>query len=137
MITLRLTRKLFREDGIFSWLSLDDGRQLATTLEHSYANGEFYLPKIPNGTYVCVRGTHKLGIDGEPFDTFEITGVEGHTGLLFHCGNFDNDSRGCVLLGDGLGQQGSQEMVTHSRDAFKRFMETLGDAQTFPLVVVG
>lgn len=93
---LILKRKLRNADGIFSDLfqGLGTGLEL-TTLEHAYPirNRESidYAPKIPNGIYTCVRGMHQLE-HGWPFETFEVTGVAGHSGILFHIGNFNADS---------------------------------------------
>src|SRR5882757_797524 len=94
MRTLTLTRKDFRSDGIFSELTDEKGNFIAVTLEHSYNN----KPKLYNGTFQCVKGIHKLH-DGIPFEAYEVTGVSGHIGILFHIGNFNNDSDGCILLG--------------------------------------
>ncbi|MGZ3686663.1 MAG: DUF5675 family protein [Bdellovibrionota bacterium] len=136
-MTLRLTRKLFRADGIFSELADDAGKEIAMTLEHAYPNGQFYSPKIPNGTYLCVRGKHQLHGMLAPFETFEITGVAGHTGLLFHPGNVNQDSEGCVLTGEKIADAGQAEMVTNSRATFAKFMQRMDGLNEFPLIVTG
>jgi len=84
---LVLTRTLKHPDGIFSTLSALDGGVVCVAISHAYDDGAGGgEPKVPNGTYTCVRGTHQLE-HGAPFETFEITGVEGHSGILFHIGN--------------------------------------------------
>jgi len=104
--TLFLHHRQFRPDGIFGELVDSDGNIIAQTLEHAYGNdADGWIPKIIDGEYLCVRGMHRLHNKTEDFETFEITGVEGHTNLLFHCGNYDNDSDGCVLLGLGIGSE--------------------------------
>lgn len=129
---MKLSRLSSDEFGCFSQLLRDDSTLLAVTLEHSYPleNGG-YAPKIPVGSYVCVRGTHQLH-NGVPFETFEITGVPGHTGLLFHKGNLERDSEGCVLLG----QTQSGAAVLHSEAAFEQFMAVQEGLDSFPLEVV-
>jgi hypothetical protein len=136
-MNLTLTRKLFRADGIFSELVDDQGKFVAMTLEHSYSDGDFFRPKIPNGTFQCVRGIHQLHGMAEPFQTFEITGVVGHTDLLFHAGNFNQDSEGCILLGQTIADDGMAEMVTNSKMTFAAFMDREKDVQEFMLSVVG
>ena len=126
-----LTRKQFRSDGIFSELCDKNGNIVAQTLEHSYDN----LPKIPNGTFKCVRGPHRLHNMTEDFITFEITGVEGHENLLFHWGNYNKDSEGCVLLGAADAMVGDIEMVTSSQATFKAFMASLEGVNEFTLTV--
>lgn len=130
MKTLRLTRTQSLDSGIFSILEDENNVILAHTLEHNF-NG---IPKVYNGTFICKRGTHKLS-HGSPFETFEITGVKGHSGILFHKGNFNKDSDGCVLLGDGLAQSKDGQMVTNSKATFDRFLLLLTGVDSFSLIV--
>lgn len=133
---LYLTRKQFREDGIFSELTDSDGQLIAMTLEHAYPNDSGFGPKIPNGVFICKRGEHYLHEMTTPFETFEITGVEGHVGLLFHWGNFNKDSEGCILLGESIQHVGIRpQAVTNSRATFKKFMDFLKSLDTFVLTV--
>jgi hypothetical protein len=133
-----LRRQTFLRDGIFGVFRFDDDDITAFyTLEHAYLglsdscpNG--WSPKVPQGSYLCVRGIHRLA-HGEPFETFEITAVPGHTGVLFHAGNYNADSEGCVLL--GLGRDGDK-MVTQSKAAFADFMDHLKGLPTFLLEVI-
>lgn len=134
----RLTNTVFEADGIFGILADMTGKVVAVTLQHAYdaevGNGT-YAAKISPGTYKCVKGTHRLeGMFGN-FVTFEITGVAGHTNLLFHWGNYNKDSEGCVLLGESIEEAGSERMITHSRDTFAKFMGLLTDINTFTLTV--
>lgn len=129
---LKLTRNDFRADGIFSTLTDEQDNVLAVTLEHSFNN----LPVIPSGIYLCVRGDHYLHGMTTPFSTFEITGVEGHVGLLFHWGNFNKDSEGCVLVGEAIGKSGGAEMITNSRVTFEKLMTLLTGVDQFILTVV-
>ncbi len=134
---LRLKRTDKREDGVFGQLFRQDtGDQIACTLEHSYDAGlgdGSYTSKIPNGTYECVRGMHRLHNMKEPFETFEITGIKGHTNILFHVGNFNNDSEGCVLVGGGYG--GDPRMLYDSRRTFTKLMNLQYGVDKFTLIV--
>lgn len=129
-MTLYLKRQEFREDGIFSHLEDAKGNFLFVTLEHSFD----MKPKVYDGTFTCVRGVHRLH-NLVPFETFEITGVSGHTNLLFHVGNYNDDSDGCALVGMETAQSDKGQMVTHSMIAFSKFMSLLDGQQTFSLVV--
>lgn len=133
----KLRRTSFEADGIFGVFTFDgDDDAFMETLEHAFfqGNGE-YAPIIPNGTYTCVRGTHALS-NGVPFQTFEITGVNGHSGLLFHAGNFNKDSHGCVLCGqEEVKQANGEMMITGSRTRFAQFMARLDGVQSFQLEV--
>jgi hypothetical protein len=136
-VNLTLTRNEFRPDGVFSTLTDESGVKIASTLEHAYDDispGE-WLPKIPDGTYTCVRGQHRLARMQTSFETFEVTNVPGHTNILFHIGNFDNDSEGCILLGENVANTKPQ-MITNSKSTFVKFMELQDGVSSFTLTVV-
>jgi len=125
-MTLTLTRTDFTPDGVFGELVDDKGKISLVTLEHSYDN----KPKLYDGIFTCVRGVHRLH-NNIPFQTFEITGVKGHTGILFHIGNYNQDSDGCVLVG----MECKDKMITHSSIAFSKFTSLLDGLDSFTLVV--
>lgn len=130
-MNLVLTRNHNGPDGIYAVLTSVYGDFVAATLEHAYPIFSSFEPKIPRGSFTCVRGQHALH-NGIPFETFEITGVPGHQGLLFHAGNFNADSEGCILLG----RAHVGNMVTESRATFRKFMELQSGADKFNLEVV-
>ncbi len=137
---LRLVRKEYRSDGIFSELFDTEGHLIAHTLEHAYEDltgfRKDYLPKLTAGTYKCVKGKHRLHGMTSDFETFEITGVLGHSNILFHQGNYTKDSKGCVLLGQKVTQlQGQDKMITNSRFTFNEFMNLQSGVDEFTLVV--
>lgn len=127
VMNLKLTRTLFSSQGIFGFLSDESGKKLFNTLEHSYGG----KTKIPEGSFTCVRGKHRLHGMTHNFETFEVTGVEGHDGLLFHWGNYNSDSQGCVLIGTDLGKN----MITKSLQAFAKFMMLQEGIDSFPLII--
>lgn len=126
-MTLTLCRFSKSDQGIFSHLFDEDKNLIVYTLEHAY-NRE---PKIPDGTYRCVRGVHRLHEDQPAFETFEVTGVPRHSGILFHCGNWERDSAGCILVGTRV----DGNMITDSRKAFAKFMDLMEGVEEFELVV--
>ena len=129
-----LNRRQFTRDGIFGDLLSDTGDVLFVTLEHAYVdtNSEkLFVPKVPEGVYTCKRGMHRLAGMTSDFETFEITGVPGHTDILFHWGNFNKDSAGCVLLGENRGVK----MIVNSKVAFGKFMSLLEGVDTFEVVI--
>ena len=133
-----LTRTECGSDGIFGFFTFDgDTTSFMTTLEHAFLQDDgTYAPVIPAGQYMCVRGLHQLS-NGIPFQTFEITGVVGHSGLLFHAGNFNRDSEGCVLCGDAKTYQpDGNGMITGSRVKFQEWMDRLIGTSSFMLEVI-
>lgn len=135
---LILSRKEFREDGIFGELTDARGNLIAVTLERSYFESPTgkYISKMDNGNYQCVKGSHRLAGMDKDFTTFEITGVEYHDGMLFHVGNYNEDSEGCVLLGKGMGwKSNGGKMIVNSKVAFDNFMKLMQYIDSFYLQV--
>lgn len=139
-MNLTLKRTAYRPDGIFSRCTDQNGALVMVTLEHAYQDDSgAWVAKIPAGTWVCQRGAHKLHGMVDTFETFEITGVPGHQGLLFHWGNYNEDSEGCILTGsaEAACSHGADDlMVTNSRAAFNTFMGLQQGASMFLLTVI-
>lgn len=129
---LRLVRTEFGEHGVFGTLLDINGNQIAFTLEHSYQQPDStWRSKLMDGTYICVRGQHQLANMTHPFETFEITNVPGHTNILIHVGNYNDDSEGCVLVG----LHRDTAMILNSRMAFGKFMDLENGSDKFTLTV--
>lgn len=133
-ITLkRLSHSLY---GVFGDLLDESSVVICWTLEHAFPVGNDYKPKIPAGVYTCKRGEHRLH-NLIPFSTFEVMGVPDFdgspvSGILFHKGNTNNDSEGCILLGESSGTW----CILDSKDAFDRFMEIQQGIDEFQLTVL-
>lgn len=133
-------------DGCFSILKdRDSGAEVCHTCERTFDDGR---PVIPAGEYLCKRTKFKRG----GYWTFEITGVEGHSGLKFHKGNLETESLGCPLVGmregelavlDGkivpIGTPGSilKPAVVESGKAFDKFTIFTQGVKEFWLKVSG
>jgi hypothetical protein len=127
----------YRADGIFSVLYSGE-TTFCVILEHAFDHDGAWLPKLPRGvTYTCRRGMHRLDHynKGEPFETFEVMNVPGHSGILFHPGNFNHNSDGCLLTGAELKTENSEWWITQSGDTFARFMQALAGIDEFELEV--
>jgi len=126
-----LTRSEFRIDGIFGIMLDDNGRQIAVTLEHAFANGAAWYPKLPDGIYSCQRyHSPKFG-----YDVFQIMNVPNATYIEIHIGNFNDDSNGCVLLGDSVSPANGAWAITSSKITFLNFMQLQIGLDQFQLTV--
>jgi len=131
-MNLKLIRNKFALYGIEGELFDDKGLHVCFTLEHSYVQPDgSFLPKLPDGLYTCQRGQHRLASMNNSFETFEITKVPGHTNILFHKGNYNNDSEGCVLVGAAFGQG----CILESAIAFGTFLQAQEGVDSFQLTV--
>lgn len=136
---LTLKRVSLTDDGVIGVL-LSGVYPICLTLEEEWKDNAKGISCIPAGSYVCKRVvTPKHG------ETFEVTGVPGRTAILFHSGNTEADTEGCVLTGmeysyidavdDDTGIKEKQVAVLRSREAFFLFMEACLHKDSFTLHV--
>lgn len=133
---LELVRVSVSHDGAFGVLLLDGVPAGPVTIERTYPVAPStpkgpQLVKIPPGTYSCHRTVFYRG----GYDTYEITGVVGHSRLLFHRGNVEEDSDGCILVGARFGYLGMRPCVLGSREGFAEFMRLTWGRSRFSLAV--
>ncbi len=124
----KLTRKQYREDGIFGELVSEDGAYTFQTLERAYKieNEHFplsvdYFPKIQEGIHPCI-------VYKSPKRGYEVPqlNAECDKGRFFqiHIGNYSEDSDGCILVGLTVGPRANGgQMLKSSREAFLKLME--------------
>lgn len=138
-MNLILRRTKYCSDGIFGELLGDSGNFICNTLEHAFPKPDHtFEAKVEAGEYLCKVGTgplpggfHALH-DGVPFMAFEIQDVppfrgEPVKGILFHIGNYNCDSEGCILLGKQIGRKNDGGfMLMASKQAFEAFMKMQG-----------
>ena len=91
------------------------------SLEQSWNENKVSQSCIPTGEYVCKW--HKSPKYGW---CYIVTEVEGRSHILFHAGNTRNDTRGCILLGDKIGQVfAGGSSVLNSRKTIKAFHQRM------------
>ncbi len=136
---LELVRIAIVPDGAFGVLLAEGLPTLPTglvSLERTYPlcpevpRGP-QLVKVPPGRYVCYRNTYRAG----GYETYEISGVPGHSHILFHKGNVEDDSEGCILLGQRFGLVRGCPGVLESAIAHGVFMRLMHDRSSFDLRV--
>jgi len=126
MRRVRMVRVEETSNGIIGVLTID-GLALCFTLQPD-KNDRYF--QIPPGSYLCKR------FHGKKWkDTFEII-VKGHTALLFHIGNQESSTQGCVLLGKEVGEYNGERSVLSSRQAFSEFMDILKDEDQLNLTII-
>ena len=126
---LSLVRVSVAEEGAFGVL-VCAGYPFVVTLERTY--GEDDRVKIPPGAWPCERTQFFRG----NYPTFEIH-VPGHSRILFHKGNVEPDSDGCVLVGKSFGRLNGRAAILQSSVGFGEFMNALSGRDEFSLNVRG
>lgn len=84
---------------------------------------------IPAGTYICqpYSGTKYKNV-------YIVNDVPGRSAILLHWGNYEKDTEGCILIGDGAGMLNGQPAITASKSSFERFSNIIGK-NIFTLIV--
>lgn len=81
-----------RPDGAFGMMFDWEGKPFAVTLERTFDDGR---PVIPEGIHDCHKDKYVKG----GYDTFEIE-IPGHDRILFHKLNTEEQSLGCIGIGE-------------------------------------
>lgn len=112
MIRLKTIRLEQSEDGALGVL-LFDNEIFCMTLEPD--SGDASRFQIPAGVYPLKH------FNGRKWkNTLEII-VPYHTALLFHSGNVEKHSTGCVILGAEVGKLKGDRAILNSGRTYKRF----------------
>jgi hypothetical protein len=106
------------------------GQPFAVTLERPWRDNERSKSCIPDGSYICER------VDSPRFgDTFEVMSVTGRNHILFHKGNINADTHGCIIVGEMFDYLQEDRAVLSSAKGYKEFMALLNDTDKFSLVI--
>ncbi len=116
--------------GIF----FNEGLPFALTLENSWINNVRNISCIPIGRYKCQRY-----ISPKHGETFRIMNVPNRgeiEGIIFHKGNLDDDTRGCVLIGEQFENLNREPAILRSGKGFSEFMELNNNKDDFDLIIM-
>lgn len=111
--------------GCYGALVPDGGVPFAVTMERTFENLRTVLQ---NGDYECYRDQYHKG----GYETFQII-VPGHSRVLFHIGNVEENSEGCVLIAEGF----HGKSIIDSKGGFAEFMRITAGEPKFILRVSG
>lgn len=123
-------------DGTFGVIFVEDEPPFALTLERSWRDNRRGESCIPVGEYRCIRSVYNAG----GYATFEVICPPREL-IKFHLGNLDDDSHGCILLGEMFEPVLDKKTntmtngVLSSGPAFKEFMSKLKNEDAFTLVI--
>lgn len=135
MKTLIIRRVTTSDQGTFGVLVFEN-IPFAVTLEREWLDnrpsvGDVPGSCIPDGEYICKRvNSPRFG------DTFEVTNVFNRSHILFHKGNLEDDSRGCILVGEEFGTISGESGIRSSKSGYNEFKAILRDDIEFRLLIV-
>ena len=115
--------------GTFGVMTIN-GAAFCVTLEPYSRDNASNVSCIPTGQYICKRYS-----SWKYPNTFEITNIQGRSYVLFHAGNTDDDSAGCILLASEFGKLGDDRGILNSGATFNKFLQNFKEDQ-FKLTIV-
>jgi len=103
----------------------------ALTLERPWRNNEHGISCItPAPLYVCKRiVSPKFG------NTFQVMNVPGRDEILIHKGNIQEDSHGCILIGEQFGSLQDEPAVLAAKEGFAELMRLTSAIDEFNLEI--
>lgn len=130
MKDVQILRAVKRLDGVFG-IFMVCMYPICLTCERPWLNNQIGISCIPAGQYICRRvKSPKFG------DTFEVTGVSGRSEILIHSGNIDDDSHGCIILGENFEPwKTGQLSLASSKIAFGQFLREMEGQDQFTLTI--
>ena len=129
MKQFKLVRVAYIPDGTFGVL-FDEDTPFCLTLEREWKNNEKNISCIPRGEYLCGRvQSPKFG------DTFEVCDVPQRTDILFHKGNIEDDSEGCIIVGEQYHKYKGKASIKASREGFAEFKQRTHFLMEFELEI--
>ena len=138
MRTLQLIRVALTDKATYGVL-LHDGIPFAVTLERPWLNNQQSISCIPVGTYTCLRcsASPDYGYKDSPKfgNTFQVYAVPGRGNILFHKGNLEDDTHGCILVGEAFNPVKGKLGITSSKEGFAEFFMLLTGVDEFTLVI--
>jgi hypothetical protein len=140
MSGLTLKRIAVLPQGAFGVL-LWQGIPFAVSLERSYDTGPraTQITKIAPGSYQCTRTRYLRG----GYDTWLITGggvlgqaIAPERRIMFHRSNVEDESDGCVLVGEQFSLLNGRHAIGQSGAAFGQLMTLTAELDQFDLTVL-
>lgn len=103
----------------------------AVTLENPWLDNQRNVSCIPEGRYECKRvQSPRFG------NTFEVTNVPNRSHILFHKGNKEDDTQGCILVGETFVWFDGVPAIGMSKQGYGEFMSRLDGLDEFTLDIL-
>lgn len=129
MKIFKLKRIAENKDGTFGVL-IDGDVPFSLTCEDRWRDNKKNISCIPYGSYICKRvKSSRFG------NTFEITDVPNRTHILFHTGNTELNTHGCILIGERFEYYIDRVAVLSSKVGFQEFLKRTRDIDKFELII--
>jgi len=127
LILKRIAENIYGTFGVL----LKDNIPFALTVERRWLENIRGASCIPAGRYDCVRvRSPKFG------NTFMIADVPNRSEILFHKGNIQDDSHGCIIIGEQFESLSGRCAILSSQKGFSEFIELTKDVNEFIIDII-
>ena len=118
MKQVRITRVATNAtEGTFGVLTVD-GMPFCVTLEPYSNDNQSNVSCIPAQQYMC-----KPYSSAKYNNVYQVMNVPGRSSILFHSGNTDNHTEGCIILASYYGKLNGDWAALNSGTTFNKFRE--------------
>ena len=118
------------DHGVFGVL-MEGAIPFAVTLEPPWRDNKVNESCIPPDKYRCERvQSPRFGM------TFEVIGVEGRTNILFHKGNIEENTLGCILVGEQFETLNGKPAILKSGKGYGEFIQRLQGEGGFAITIM-
>lgn len=112
----------------------------ALALERPWRGNQRGVSCIPAGNYLCLRCRVSPDYDFKDSpnfgDTYQVHNVPGRSQILFHKGNINDDTHGCILVGEQFEPvRGHQDAIKASAEGFAEFLRITAGVDQFTLAI--
>jgi hypothetical protein len=114
----KLERVIISNQAILGIWKAPTGLELCRTLENPFRT-VIKDSAIPNGVYTCVKD------DTGKFKFYKVLNVPNRKNIEIHQGNYEDDTEGCILVGEAWAIMNNQLAVTRSNSAIERLKSIL------------
>lgn len=98
-----------------------NGECFCVTLEPPDHLNKTNISSIPRGKYECKPYSSKRYPD-----VYQVLDVPKREKILFHVGNTNDDTNGCILLGQHFGSLSGRFAILQSKKTFDKFRDIIG-----------
>lgn len=128
MTFVTLKRACESAEGTFGILSIN-GLPLCVTCEDPWIDNKRNISCIPTGIYECTKH------NGTKYkDVWILHNVPNRSAILIHAGNTENDTNGCILVGETIGRLRGKPAVLSSRKALDKLRDVLPNNFTLEVI---
>ncbi len=125
-MNVKLLRVVTSSKGTYGVLAIEDS-PICVTLELPWKENKTDISCIPKGKYTVTKYSSP-----KYTNVWKVLDVPNREDILMHCGNYMEDTHGCILVGTSFGDN----MIVSSKEAMNKLNTLMGMNKTFQLEIL-